>query len=98
MSQLKPAISPARSPALTDSRTMIRFRSGYLVAPMYVRRYLKCLSDRILACLPAIAVEPIFDKQSHNIARMADAQFELFAGKQDIAPKSRYILCAPHCS
>src|SRR6516164_4807589 len=87
MSQLRPAISPARSPDLTDSRTMIRFRSGYLVAPTYVRRCLKCLSDRILACLPAIAVESQFDKQSHNIVRMTAMQFELFAREHDIATK-----------
>src|SRR5215467_11613413 len=85
MSQVRPAISPARSPALTDNKTRIRFRSGYLVAPTYVRRYLKCLSERILACLPAIPVESQFDKQSHNIVRMTAMQFELFAREQDIA-------------
>jgi hypothetical protein len=63
---------------------MIRFRSGYLVAPTYVSRYLKCLSDRILACLPAMAFQSQFGKQSYNIVRMAAAQFELFAREQDI--------------
>jgi hypothetical protein len=33
MSQVRFAISPARSPAFADSRTITRFRNGYRVSP-----------------------------------------------------------------
>jgi hypothetical protein len=78
-------------PGFDDNKTRIRFRSGYLVAPTYVRRYLKCLSDRILACLPAMAAELKFAKRSHNIVQTAVAQFELFDYKHNMA--SRGSVC-----
>src|ERR1035437_6595512 len=54
MAHVRLAISPARSPAFTDSKTMTRFRGGYRVRVVKARRSRMLSSDRIFACLPSI--------------------------------------------
>jgi hypothetical protein len=54
VSQLKPAISPARKPALTESSTISLLRSGFRVVEANTRRSSICCSWSILACLPSM--------------------------------------------
>ena len=54
MAHVRLAISPARSPAFTDSKTMTRFRIGYRVRVVKARRSRMLSSDRIFACFPSM--------------------------------------------
>jgi hypothetical protein len=44
----------ARRPALTDSRTMTRARSGYRLSATRHKAVVSCCFKSVLACLPAI--------------------------------------------
>src|SRR6202022_1460929 len=54
MSQVRLAISPARNPALADSRTITVFRSGCRVQLAYTTRSQTSTVDSIFARFPAI--------------------------------------------
>jgi hypothetical protein len=54
MSQVRFAISAARSPALTDNSTISRLRSGCWVVEAKTSRSSQLSLDSILACLPGI--------------------------------------------
>src|SRR2546423_9376039 len=55
ISQVRFAISPARKPALADSRTMTALRSGCRVQLAKASRSLTSVAERTLACVPGIA-------------------------------------------
>ena len=52
MSHVRFAISPARSPALVDSNTITRLRSGLRVQLAKTRRSLTSAEERVFACRP----------------------------------------------
>ena len=54
MSHVRLAISPARRPAFTDSKTMTRFRVGYRVRVVKARRSRMLSSDKIFPRLPSM--------------------------------------------
>jgi hypothetical protein len=54
MSQVKLAISLARSPALADSNTITRLRSGLRMQLAKTRRSLTSAGERVFACLPGM--------------------------------------------
>ena len=54
MSQVRLAISPARSPALADSSTITRLRSGLRVQLAKTRRSLTSAAERVFACRPGM--------------------------------------------
>jgi hypothetical protein len=58
IAQVRRAISPARSPALADSKTTILLRNGYRLVSANSKRSSRFLSDRIFACFPRIVITP----------------------------------------
>ena len=54
MAQVRLAISPARSPALADSSTITRLRSGLRVQLANTSRSLTSAEERVFACRPGM--------------------------------------------
>src|SRR6266403_320864 len=65
MSHVKLAISPARRPALAESRTITRLRSGFRLAEAYIKRSCKSSSDNTFACLPDTNQAPSTERQKY---------------------------------
>jgi hypothetical protein len=72
------AISPARKPALADSRTMTALRSGWRVQLAKASRSPTSAMDSILARLPGISLSNFVDKQQYTTATQVEQQKRQF--------------------
>ena len=85
MAQVRWAISPARNPALADSRTMTLLRNGWRLVSANSRRSSRLSSDRIFACFPRIAIT-LQNKQTKSYSKT-----DLDQTKYELAMKLRFI-------
>ena len=66
MSHVSLAISPARKPALADSSTMTRLRSGLRVQSAKIEEIAEVVGRNILACRPAMRVTLMIKAKHYN--------------------------------
>jgi hypothetical protein len=85
MSHVKLAISPARRPALAESRTITRLRSAFRLAEAYIKRSCKSSSDNTFACLPGNRISRA-EKKRQSVPRTTDPRSQRRSGRTRTPP------------